>query len=100
MRYRMQHVGGTTPPRRPKTPLWLCLVLIGLGAWIYLGQTGRTDALTARLHAEQRATADLQSQRQSALAELGRVSSPAFVLAQAQTLGMVPGDWSDTGGMP
>jgi hypothetical protein len=93
--------GGTAP--RARTPIWLCLVIAGLAAWVYLGQTDRASAANAQLQDQQQLTQQLIVQRQLALANLGRVSAPAYVLAQAQALGMVPADWGDNasaGGRP
>jgi len=85
--------GGTA--HRARTPGWLCLVIVGLAAWVYLGQTDRVSAANAQLQDQQQLTQQLIVQRQLALAHLGRVTAPAYVLAQAQTLGMVPADWGD-----
>ncbi len=90
--------GGTTTQAR--TPLWLCLIIVGLAAWVYLGQTARVSAANAELQQQQQQTQDLLARRQIALAELGHVMSPAYVLAQAQQQGMVPGDWGDGGNQP
>lgn len=79
--------------------IWLCLVVIGAMAWLYLGQTDRVSAANAELQVQQAQTERLLARRQLALAELGRVTSPTFILAQAQTLGMVPGNWGDNGGV-
>jgi hypothetical protein len=80
---------------RARTPLWLCLSIVGLAAWIYLGQTDRVSAANAELQQQQQMTAGLLARRQEALAALGRVSAPSFILTQAQSLGMTPGNWGD-----
>ncbi len=91
--------GGTAPTTaRPRTPIWLCLVLVAAAAWAYLSQADRVSAANARLEAEQQQTQQLVSQHQAALVELGRVTSPTFIFAQAQSLGMTLGDWGDTSG--
>jgi hypothetical protein len=82
-------------PTRARTPLWLCLAIVGLAAWIYLGQTDRVSAANAELQQQQQMTAGLLARRQEALAELGRVSAPSFILKQAQSLGMTPGNWGN-----
>jgi hypothetical protein len=90
--------GGTAT--RARTPLWLCLVIIGLAAWVYLGQTDRASAANAALQQQQQQAQDLLARRQVTLAELGHVMSPAYVLAHAQQQGMVPGNWGDGGNQP
>ncbi|MBA3826818.1 MAG: hypothetical protein H0X24_23350 [Ktedonobacterales bacterium] len=91
--------GGTAPnATRPRTPIWLCLVLVAAAAWAYLSQADRVSAANARLEAEQQTTQQLISQHQAALVELGRVTSPTFIFTQAQALGMTPRDWGDPHG--
>lgn len=80
---------------RARTPLWLCLGIVSLAAWVYLGQTDRVGAANAELQQQQQTTTMLLAQRQEALAELSRVSAPSFILTQAQSLGMTPGNWGD-----
>jgi hypothetical protein len=89
---------GGTPARTTHTPIWLCLIALGGMAALYLAQTDRVSTANAQLQVQQAQTQDLIVRRQLALAELGRVSSPTFVLTQAQSLGMVPGNWGDNGG--
>ena len=91
---------GETAPnaKQSRTPTWLCLVLVAVAAWAYLSQADRVSAANARLEAEQQQTQQLVSQHQASLVELGRVTSPGFIFAQAQTLGMTPGNWGDSQG--
>lgn len=101
----LPRLGGMPGGRqdRARTPVWLCLVIVGLAAWVYLGQTDRVSAANARLQDQQQLQQSLIVQRQLALAHLGRITAPAYVLTQAQALGMVPADWGDdvsAGGQP
>ncbi len=81
--------------RRVRLPAWLCLVAIGLAAWLYLAQSDRASAASAQLQQQQQIAGQLTAQRQSALAALGAVESPAYTLSHARLLGFVPGSWGD-----
>ncbi len=75
----MDRIGGNH--RSARTPLWLCLSLIGAAAWIYLSQAGAVDTANARLQAQQQMMSDLTQRHQILLAQLGgrnlpRISSP------------------------
>lgn len=97
-----QHGGLRGKGRRgPQTPIWLCVTLIGLAAWIYLSQVGAVAAANARLQAQQAITSQLVARQQDRQAELGRVETPAYIMSAARLLGMQPGAWGDNqGGWP
>ncbi len=90
MERRGEHLGQNSP-----TPIWLCLAIIGLAAWIYLSQTGAVDAANARLQVEQQTTQQLVARHQANMVTLGTLQSPITLFAQARALGMQPGTWSD-----
>ncbi len=90
MEHRGEHTGHST-----HTPIWLCLAIIGLAAWIYLSQTGAVDAANARLQVEQQTTQQLVARQEASWETLGTLQSPIAILAQARALGMQPGVWGD-----
>ena len=91
-------LGRPTMRQTRHTPMWLCLLIVGAAAWLYLAQTNRVSTASMQLQQQQDQTQRLLVRRQLALADLGQVTSPTFILAQAQALGMVPGNWGDNGG--
>lgn len=92
--------GSTSGARRgptPRTPIWLCLIIIGTMALLYLSQVNRASAANARLQDARDVSDQLTARRQSDKAELGRVSSPTYIIAQARQMGLTPGNWGDDG---
>lgn len=96
----MERFGGRAARRsgRPRTPVWLCVAIIGASAWLYLAQSGAVTAANTRWQAQQQTTQSLEWRRQLALAELGQVEAPSYLFNAARSLGLQPGNWSDQAG--
>ena len=86
---------GKHQQRAGKTPVWLCLVVIGAMAWLYLFQADRVSAANATLQAQNATSQQLQRRQQEALQELGHMQSAATIVSRALALGMQQGNWGD-----
>ncbi len=81
--------------RPARTPIWLCLALIAVSAFLYVSQVARVSSINSQLQQQSQISQQLLEQRQYLQLQTATEQSPAYILQQAANLGMQPGNWGD-----
>jgi cell division protein FtsB len=75
---------------RPLAPALFGIVLVGLLALLYLSEVAGVEAANTQLRALRDQQARLDRQEAQLRAQLGVVTSPAYIEQRARALGLVP----------
>ena len=89
---RRQHVRPFFFHVRPVVLCIICVLLISLMAVLYLSQVGQVVTANHQLQNIRNEQATLERQNQDLVDTVAREQSPAYIVGQAQKMGLVPVD--------